>query len=136
MGNVLPLSSKSEGDWYDAIRKEQSDGVELDEKDREKFNRAFEHYIAGSFNQANKEFSELARKGSSISQYFLGVMCYKGMGALQDFSRAHMWFNIAASQGHDKARRHLERLTRKLSSDQIADAQKMARKWVHKHLQG
>ena len=69
----------------------------------------------------------LSEKGSSISQYFLGEMYLEGMGVLQDFSLAHMWFNIAASQGHKKARVYRDRLTKKMGADQIAEAQKLAR---------
>ncbi len=134
MGKVLPISAKPNGDWYEAISKNQPDGVELEETDRETFNQAFKSYVAESFKQAFKDFHVLAKKGSSNSQYFLGVMCLQGLGTLQDYSQSHMWFNIAASQGHKKARKHLDDLNHDLSINQISEAQKMAREWTEKHL--
>ncbi|MEE9171109.1 MAG: SEL1-like repeat protein, partial [bacterium] len=37
------------------------------------------------------------------AQYSLGVMHAQGQGITQDSTRAHMWFNIAGSQGLEKA---------------------------------
>ncbi len=130
MAKVSSISKKPYKDWYRAISKDRLDSVVLKGADREMFHYAFESLTAETYGLAYEGFLELSEKGSSISQYFLGEMCLKGMGVLQDFSQAHMWFNIAASQGHKKARAHLDRLTIKMSSDQIAEAQKLAREWV------
>ena len=87
-------------DWYEAIISAQPDGVGLDEKDRDKFNRAFESFTAGSYDSAYNGFVELSKGGSSISQYYLGLMYLGSMGVLQDFRQAHMWLNIAAGAHH------------------------------------
>ena len=130
MAKVVPISVPPHKDWYITMSKDQHDGVVLKDTDREMFHYAFEALTAGSYSLAYKGLLELSEKGSSISQYFLAEMCLKGMGVLQDFSQAHMWFNIAASQGHKKAKAHLDRLNNKMSVDQIAEAQKLAREWV------
>lgn len=130
MAKVSSISTETYADWYRAISKEQPDGVELNDADREMFHYAFESLTTETYGLAYQGFLELSEKGSSISQYFLGQMYLKGMGVLQDFSQAHMWFNIAASRGHKKAKANLDRLTIKMSPDQIAEAQKLAREWV------
>jgi TPR repeat protein len=130
MAKVSSISTEPYKDWYRAISKDQPDGVVLKGADKEMFHYAFKSLTAGTYGLAYEGFLELSGKGSSISQYFLGEMCLKGMGVLQDFSQAHMWFNIAASQGHKKAKAYLDRLTIKMSSDQVAEAQKLAREWV------
>ena len=130
MAKVSSISTDPVKNWYRAISNDQSDGVVLKGADIEMFHYAFESLAAGTYDLAYEGFLELSEKGSSISQYFLGKMCLKGMGVLQDFSQAHMWFNIAASRGHKKAKAHLDRLTIKMSRDQIAEAQKLAREWV------
>jgi len=108
MGKPLLISVEPYGDWYEVINRAQTDGAGLKETDRDKFNNAFESFTTGSYDSAFEGFLELSEKGSSISQYFLGVMYLKGTGILQDFSRAHMWLNIASSQGHKKANVYLE----------------------------
>ena len=130
MAKVAPISAEPQKDWYSAISKDQRDSVVLTDIDQEMFHYAFESLKSGSYSLAYKGFLELSGKGSSISQYLLAEMCLKGMGVLQDYSQAHMWFNIAASQGHKKAKVHLDRLTNKMSTVQIAEAQKLARDWV------
>ncbi|MEM7563618.1 MAG: hypothetical protein AAF353_11295 [Pseudomonadota bacterium] len=132
MAKVSPISTESKKDWYEAIIKDQPDAVELSTTEQEMFHNAFECFTDGNNTLAYQGFSELAEKGSSISQYFLGVMCLKGLGVLQDFLQAHMWFNISASKGHKKARAHLDTLTDEMGADQIGEAQKMARDWVNK----
>jgi TPR repeat protein len=134
MAKVSPIATESKTDWYDTITKEQSDGVDLKPVDQQIFHAAFECFSSGNYPQAYMGMKELAEKGSSNSQYFLGVMCLKGMGVLQDFSKAHMWFNLSASRGHNKARSHLEKLTQKMGADQIAEAQRLARDWVAREM--
>jgi len=124
------MVSESAGDWFEAIISAQPEGVGLNERNRDTFNEAFEYFTSGSYDLAYTGFSELASQGSSICQYYLGLMYSSGMGVLQDFCKAHMWLNIASSQGHKKARKHLDTLTHNMTADQIADAQKRARKWV------
>jgi TPR repeat protein len=125
IGQLLHLAVASPDDWYEVMG-----GNHLNEIDRRVFNYAFESLIAGSYDIAFKGFSRLSAKGSFVSQYHLGLMYLKGMGALQDFSRAHLWLNIASSQGYKKARIQLEKLTKKMSIHQVAEAQKLARAWA------
>ncbi len=136
MGNVLPMPPEGEGDWYEAISVSQPDGVTLNKVDRDKFNGAFESFTQGHYDIAFKGLLHLSKKGSSISQYFLGVMYLSGEGVLQDFCRAHMWLNIASSQGHKSANQHLEKLTKEMCANQVAEAQKLARLWVAKYRKG
>jgi len=132
MDNVLSLLPEASEDWYEAILSAQPDGVGLEEKDRGKFNHAFESFTSGSYDNAYNGFVELAKGGSSISQYYLGLMYISGMGVLQDFRQAHMWLNIASSRGHKKARMRLEKLTQVMTADQVAEAQNLARQRIAK----
>lgn len=136
MGDVLPLSPESSEDWYEAIISAHADEVGLEEIDRDKFNDAFESFKAGSYDIAYREFGRLSKAGSSVSPYYLGLMCLNGMGVLQDYCRAHMWLNIASSRGHKKARAHLEKLTQNITADQLAEAQRLARRWLVKLKKG
>ena len=132
MGNVQPIAPEPYEDWYGAIISTQPDGAGLGKLDRDKFNHAFELFTAGSYGSAYKGFVELSKEGSSISQYYLGLMYLSGKGVLQDFRQAHMWLNIASSQDHKKARTQLDKLTQKMTADQLAEAQQLARQRVAK----
>ena len=132
MSNIQPITVKPDEGWYEAIIPTQADYVRLEEIDRDKFNHAFESFMAGLYDGAYKGFLELSKGGSSISQYYLGLMYISGMGVLQDFRHAHMWLNIASSRGHKKARTQLEKLTQKMTTEELAEAQKLARRRLAK----
>ena len=125
IGQLLKMSVVPRDDWYEVMG-----GARLKDIDRKRFNTAVESFVDGSYESAFKRFSRLSAKGSVISQYHLGLMYLKGLGVLQDFCRAHLWLNMASSRGHKKARVQLEKLTKRMSAQQVADAQKLARAWV------
>ena len=41
-----------------------------------------------------------AKQGNADGQYSLGKLFKSGQGVIQDYSLAHMWFNIAIANGH------------------------------------
>ncbi len=128
IGQLLKLSVAPPDDWYEVMG-----GAGLKDNDRKQFNYAVEYFVDGSYESAFKRFGKLSAKGSAISQYHLGLMYLKGLGVLQDFCRAHLWLNMASSQGHKKARAQLEKLTKRMSAHQVAEAQKLARVWATKN---
>ncbi len=73
-----------------------------------------------------------AAQGDAQAQHNLGMMYVEGQGVPQDFVRAHMWWDLAAAQGHEKARQARDRLAEKMTPAQLADAQRLARKWTAK----
>jgi TPR repeat protein len=46
---------------------------------------------------------------------------------------AYMWFNLAAAQGNEEARGRKGTLSKRMTREQIAEAQKLSREWVAKH---
>jgi len=53
----------------------------------------------------------------------------RGEGVPKDFALAHMWLNLAAAQGQSGAQTELDRLASKMTSGQVAEAQRLARVW-------
>ena len=51
----------------------------------------------------------------------------EGQGVVQDYTRAHMWFNLAAVKGNSNAVKNRDFVAKRMTSQQIAEAQKMAR---------
>lgn len=130
---LISEGDKDQQDWYGTlVGDREGDDANIDDIAREKFNRAFEAAVAGSFREAYRGYLDLAEAGNAVSQYYLGKMYLKGSGTLQDFCLAHMWFNLAASQDLKKAALQLEKLTSQMTAEQLAEAQKMARDWVNR----
>ena len=60
-------------------------------------------------------------------------MHLKGYGVDENLVLAHMWFQLAEGSKFDIASEAREDLEKQLTSDQIAEAQRMAREWIEKH---
>lgn len=70
-----------------------------------------------------------ANQGSAMAQNELGVMSENGHGTPQDFVKAHMWYNLAAASGSSAAIENRAQLSGRMTSDQLARAQDLARNW-------
>ena len=90
----------------------------------------------GDFATALREWKPLAEQGHASAQSNLGWMYSKGQGVLQDYIRAHMWYNIAASSGEKTASKNRDIVAKRMNSNQIITAQKLARKCVKKNYKG
>jgi hypothetical protein len=53
----------------------------------------------------------------------------RGEGVPQNFALAHMWLSFAAAQGQPVAKIELDRLASKMTTGQVAEAQRLARGW-------
>ncbi len=83
--------------------------------------------------EANAD-NELARKARdercAESMYRLGIMFSTGQGVPYDIIQAHKWFNLSASLGNKDAQRYRKELADEMSADEVAEAQRNARRWL------
>ncbi len=83
--------------------------------------------------EALKWYRRAAEQGHALAQSQLGVMYGNGRGVPQDYVQAHLWFNLSAAHGNDDtARENRELVAEKMTSAQIAEAEKLAREWKPK----
>lgn len=78
-----------------------------------------------------KWFRLAAEQGHALAQVSLGSMYDFGAGVPKDYVQSHMWFSLAAAQGLPVAELR-DRVAAKMSSAQIAEAEKLAREWKPK----
>jgi TPR repeat protein len=79
-----------------------------------------------------KWYGLAAEQGFARGQYDLDIMYAKGEGVPQDYVRAYMWFNLAATNGLGEAARDRESVIARMTPAQIAEAQRLAREWKPK----
>ncbi len=83
--------------------------------------------------EAVKWFQKAANQGHASAQNNLGVSYGYGQGVIQDYVTAYAWANIAAANGKKTAGRFKsEFLEKKMTPDQIAEAQKLSRELLRK----
>src|SRR5262249_52551826 len=83
-------------------------------------------YTRGDFTTAMQIMRPLADQGHVTAQNVVGLLYYFIGG---DYVSAYMWFNLAAPQGNSLAEMFLKDTADKMTPEQIADAQQLARKW-------
>ena len=66
----------------------------------------------------------------------LGTMDAFGMGVLKDYIYAHMWGNIAATNGNELGAKLRDEFEKKMTPTDISTAQKLARECVRKKFKG
>lgn len=74
-----------------------------------------------------------AEIGKADDQFRAGLMYSVGDGVPVDLIVAHKWFNLAAMNGNEEARNNRTEIAMDMSSDEISEAQKLAREWVLAH---
>ena len=89
-------------------------------------------YNRGDYATALRIFRQFADQGYAPAQNNLGVMYHFGKAVTQDYVHAHMWYSLAAARGEKVASKWLDILAEKMTPDQIAEAQKLAREWKPK----
>jgi uncharacterized protein len=89
--------------------------------------------------EAAKWFSRAADQGYSYSMLGLAALYEDGNGVPQDYVLAHMWYNLAAahfpsteSDLRNEVVKFRDELAGKMTPDQIAQAQRLAREWAPK----
>ena len=63
-------------------------------------------------------------------------MYYQGKGVIRDYTLAHMWWDIAASQGSKRAIKGRDIVEEKMTYSQIETAKRLARECVKKKYKG
>ncbi len=85
------------------------------------------------YTEAAKWYRLAAEQGNAEAQLNLGIMSTEGQGVPQDHVMAHKWLNLAAAQGgttRDTAVKSRDAVAAKMSPEQIAEAQRVAREWM------
>ena len=76
--------------------------------------------------EAVKWYRKAAEQGDSNAQYNLGVMYDNGEVVPENYVEAYKWANLAAAQGHEAAQKSKNILAKKMTPQQIAEAQRLS----------
>jgi len=89
--------------------------------------------VPQDYAEAVRWYRKAADQGDAGAQINLSGMYERGDGVPQDYVQAHLWINLAASRASGETRsngpRSRDRLARKMTAQQIAEAQRLAREW-------
>ena len=83
--------------------------------------------VAQDYAEAMRWYKLAAAQGDLDAQFNIGQMYDKGDGVAQNFVLAHMWSNLSAINGDTDSVKLRDAVAAKMTSQQIAEAQKLAR---------
>jgi uncharacterized protein len=94
---------------------------------------AFAYYsgqgVAQDYAEAARWYRRAADQGDAAAQDILGRTYLDGQGVPQDYVLAYVWFNLASVHGDQDAMKARDGIAAKMTPDQIAEAQRLAREW-------
>ncbi len=93
--------------------------------------------VTQDYAEALKWYRLAAEQGYDHAQFKLGWMYAWGWGVTPDDVQAHMWLNLAAArlppgEDRDMAASNRDIVEGKMTPDQVAEAQRLAREWKPK----
>lgn len=91
--------------------------------------------VTMDYANASYWFKLAAEQGDSSSHLHLGILSERGIATLQDKVKAHMWYNLAAAGGQKIGAEKRDKVARDMTSQQIVDAQRMARECMERSFQ-
>jgi uncharacterized protein len=90
--------------------------------------------VPQDYKEAVRLYRLSAEQGNAKAQLNLGFMYHKGQGVPQDNVSAYMWWNICASSGERVCVEKRDFIEKKMSPEQIVQAEEMERKRKLEHL--
>jgi uncharacterized protein len=87
--------------------------------------------VPQDYKEAVKWYRLSAEQGDTRAQYNLSEMYYKGQGVPQDYVKVHMWVSLGTTISRRRGFiiKYREDLEKKMTPQQIVEAQEMARNW-------
>jgi hypothetical protein len=85
--------------------------------------------VTQDYRAAAAWYLKAANQGNVHAQASLGSMYTYGHGVPQDYIEAHMWLNLAGSAGEKDCIQERDHLAARMTPEQIAEAQHLAREW-------
>ena len=83
--------------------------------------------VPSDYAEAVKWFRKAAYQKDAYAQFCLGYAYYNGEGVPKDLVQAHVWWNIAGANGQEVAKKNLVIVEKEMTSEQKAEAMKLAR---------
>jgi len=84
--------------------------------------------VTKDYKQAVYWYTKSAEQGHAFAQHDLGVMYFNGQGVAQNYKLAYVWQSLAVAQGAEDAIQNRDDTARRLSPQQLSEAQDLAAK--------
>jgi hypothetical protein len=90
-------------------------------------------WVSQNDGEAVKWYRKAAEQGNPQARLELGLMYYNGLGVAQNSVEGFKWAILAAGQGNKQAKKIMNLMIKKMTPEQITEAEKEAKEWNEKH---
>lgn len=91
--------------------------------------------VPTNYDEAMKWYRKAAESGNKDAPNNIGVMYMSGVGTPRDFVKAYMWFSVAG-KGDPAAISNKNFILKRMSRDELVQAESMAQEWLKIRKQG
>jgi hypothetical protein len=132
LGQGVPHDYVLAARWYRAAAEQEHATAQFN------FGRLYEsgRGVPYDYVEAARWYQAAAEQGHPLAQFNLGVMYDYGRGVPQDYLQAYMWYDLAApdltGDNRETAAENRDLLVGRMTSEQIAEAQRLVREWKPK----
>jgi len=89
--------------------------------------------VARDYDKAIQWARESAEHGNSQGQFNLAAAYGGGRGVPQDNVESYKWYLLSEAAGNKQATARLQDLAKRMSGEQVAEAQRRASDWAARH---
>lgn len=86
--------------------------------------------VAKDYGQAMKWYRLAAEEGNFDAPNNIGAMYMHGTGVSRDYVKAYMWFHLGEMKGDREAVNNRKFVQKKLTPDEISEANKLVGEWI------
>ena len=88
--------------------------------------------VSSDKEKALRLYKSAAEKGHVLAQHDVAVMYLHGIGTAKSLMQAYKWMKIAVMSGNPLMPKHLSKVTKEMSLDEIAVAEYLAQEWMER----
>ena len=90
------------------------------------------YWERANYAETVKLYLRAAQHGYGHAQDYLAAMYAYGIGVPADNVQAYFWYDLAAARGEENAAEKRDLIAKKLTPDELVEAQKLVREWKPK----
>lgn len=89
--------------------------------------------VEQDFEKAGEWFRKASEQGLAVAMYKLAELYTNGKGVPKDLEFAYVWYSVGAVHKHQKSINSVEKAKAKLTSEELASANKLVAEYVEKY---
>jgi len=124
-GQGVPKDDAQARQWFDKAANQEHAGAQVN------LGSLYDYGRGGpqDFKMAVRWYRRSANQRNDLAQRRLGLLYERGEGVPKDYVQAYMWLKLGAANGGKSGAIMRDELAVRMTSDQLAEANKLAREW-------